>query len=105
LLFVARSLKTAYPGDFPWEEQPITDLIEWARKQTHPISHSILSDLALGHGPEPLHDVVASLLKGEGLGDVMAGVTRLLRIGHTSGWDLLAGVLAGMRLVTGKLKK
>ncbi len=105
LLFVARSLKTAYPGDFPWEEQPITDLIEWARKQTHSISHSILSDLALGHGPEPLHDVVASLLKGEDLGDVMAGVTRLLRIGHTSGWDILAGVLAGMLLVSGKLKR
>jgi len=49
--------------------------------------------------------VVASLLKGEDLGDVMAGVTRLLRIGHTSGWDLLAGVLAGMLLVSGKLKR
>jgi hypothetical protein len=105
LLFAARSLKTAYPGDFLWEERPITDLIEWARKQTHSISHSILSDLALGHGPEPLHDVVASLLKGEDLGDVMAGVTRLLRIGHTSGWDILAGVLAGMLLVSGKLKR
>jgi hypothetical protein len=105
LLFVARSLKTAYPGDFPWEEGPITDLIDGARKQTHSISHSILSDLALGHGPEPLHEVVTSLLQGEDLGGVMAGVTRLLSIGHTSGWDILAGMLTGMLLVSGKLKR
>jgi hypothetical protein len=103
LLFTTRSLKMAYPGDFHWEEQPITDLINWARARTNSISYAIFSDLALGHGPEPLHDLIRSLLQGEDPGKVIAGITRLLRIGHISGWDILAGVLTGMLLVEGKV--
>ena len=99
LLFAARALKTTYPEDFDWEEEPVTGLIDWARTQTHPISHAILSDLALGHGPEPLHEVVTSLLKGQNLDDTMTGVIRLIEIGDTSGWDILTGVLAGMLFI------
>jgi hypothetical protein len=103
LLFAAHSLKAAYPQDFNWEEKPVMDLMDWASTQTHPISHAILRDHALGHGPEPLHDVVASLLKGQDLGRTMEGAERLLGIGETSGWDILAGMLTGMLLVEGKL--
>jgi len=103
LLFAAHSLKTAYPQDFNWEEEPVMDLINWASTQTHPISHAILRDHAFGHGPEPLHDVVASLLKGEDLGRTFEGAKRLIAIGETSGWDILAGMLTGMLLVEGKL--
>jgi hypothetical protein len=102
LLFAAHSLRTAYPEDFDWENEPIMGLIDWAHAQTHPISHAILSDLALGHGPEPLHEVFTSLLKGQNLDHTMAGVTRLIKIGATSGWDILAGMLTGMLLIAGK---
>ena len=103
LLFAAHSLKTAYPQDFNWEEEPVTDLIDWASAQTHPISQAILRDHASGHGPEPLHEVVTSLLNGQDLPRTMGGVKRLTGIGDTSGWDILAGTLAGMLLVEGKL--
>jgi hypothetical protein len=103
LLFAAHSLKTAYPGDFYWEQEFIRDLIDWARIQTNPISHTVLSDLALGHGPEPLHDVASSLLTGQDFWCLMAAVTRLLGFGHSSGWDILGGVLTGMLLVKGRL--
>jgi len=103
LLFAAHSLKTAYPQDFNWEDEPVMDLIDWASTQTHPISHAILRDHAFGHGPEPLHDVIASLLNGQDLGRTMEGTERLLGIGETSGWDILAGMLTGMLLVEGKL--
>jgi hypothetical protein len=103
LLFAAHSLKTAYPQDFNWEEEPVMDLIDWASTQTHPISHAILRDHASGHGPEPLHDVVAWLLNGRDLVRTMGGVTRLLGIGDTSGWDIMAGMLTGMLFVEGKL--
>jgi len=79
------------------------DLVDWASTQTHPISHAILRDHAFGHGPEPLHDVVTSLLKGQDLGLTVEGAERLLGIGDTSGWDILAGMLTGMLLVEGKL--
>jgi hypothetical protein len=103
LLFAAHSLKTAYPYDFNWRDKIVRDLIEWARTQTHPISHAVLNDLALGHGPEPLHDVIRSLLTGQNLQFLMPAVTRLLGIGHTSGWDMLAGMLTGMLLVKGRM--
>jgi len=103
LLFAAHSLKTAYPQHFNWEGEPVTDLIDWASTQTHPISHAILRDHAFGHGSEPLHEVVASLLNGRDLDCTMAGVTRLLQIGDSSGWDILAGMLTGLLLVDGKL--
>jgi hypothetical protein len=105
LLFAAHSLKTAYPGSFYWEQEAIADLVDWAQTQTNPLSHAVLSDLALGHGPEPLHDLLTSLLTGQDLGCVMEAVARLLGIGHTSGWDMLAGALTGMLLVTGKLNE
>ncbi len=103
LLFAAHSLKTAYPQDFNWEQEPVTDMIGWASTQTHPISHAILRDHASGHGPEPLHDVVASLFNGRGLGRTFEEVKRLIGVGDTSGWDILAGMLTGMLLVEGKL--
>jgi len=103
LLFAAHSLKTVYPEDFDWEQEPVMGLIKWARTQTHPISYAILSDLALGHGPEPLHEVVTSLLKGQNLDRTMAGVTRLIEIGDTSGWEILAGMVMGLLLIGSKL--
>ena len=43
LLFAAHSLKTAYPEDFCWGQEVITDLMDWARMQTHSISHAVLA--------------------------------------------------------------
>ncbi len=103
LLFVAHSLKTSYPQDFNWEEEPVMALIDWSSTETHPISHTILRDHAFGHGPEPLHELVASLLKGKDLGRTLEGAKRLIGIGDTSGWDILAGMLTGMLFVEGKL--
>jgi hypothetical protein len=102
MFFTAHSLKMAYPEEFCWEEEPIGGLIKWSRSRTNPISHAVLSDLCIGHGPEPLHDIVSSLLMGRDWRKVMLSINRLLRIGHTSGWDILAGLLTGMLMVRGK---
>jgi len=105
MFFAAHSLKMAYPEDFYWEDEGLKDLIDWARPRTHPISYAVLHDLVLGHGPEPLHEVVRSLLMGHDLECLMAAVARLLRIGHSSGWDILAGLLTGMLMVSGRMSE
>lgn len=102
LLFTAYALRKAYPGDIHWETQPVANLVAWAETQTNPISHALLSDLASGHGPEPLHQMITSLLTGRNLDDLMAGASRLCQIGHTSGGDMLAGVFTGLLLIAGK---
>ena len=96
LFFAARSLHQAYPEDFPWAEDAVSELLDWAKTRTHPISHAIFSDLALGHGPEPLHDLIGGLLDGRDLDPVMEAALRLTAIGHSSGWDMLAGAVTGM---------
>jgi hypothetical protein len=65
-----------------------------AERATHPISAALLGDLLAGHGWKPMHDLVRALACGN---DVAAAdaARRLTRLGHSSGWDLLAGVLAG----------
>jgi hypothetical protein len=65
-----------------------------ARARTHSISAALLGDLVAGRGWAPLHDLVAALAAGaRAPAEVAAG--RLVRLGHTSGWDLLAGLGAG----------
>jgi hypothetical protein len=102
LLFAARSLHQACPGDFIWDDDAIFDLLGWARTRTHPISHAVFSDLALGHGPEPLHDLMSGLLEGRGFKSNLDAALRVAAIGHSSGWDLLAGVVTGMLMVKHK---
>jgi hypothetical protein len=99
LFFAARSLHQVYPGDFFWDEDTVFDLMGWAKTRTHPISHTVFSDLALGHGPESLHDLVGGLLEGRGFNSILEAALRVGAIGHSSGWDMLAGAVTGMLLV------
>lgn len=98
LLFTAHCLRAAYPTRFSWGSGPVQGLLYQARPLTNRISHTILSDLAHGHGPEPLHDLVNSLLQAETAQRLLSSADRLTAIGHTSGWDMLAGALTGMLL-------
>jgi hypothetical protein len=94
LFFAVHWLQEAYPGTLHLETQSIFNLMQWARNRTHPISHAILGDLALGQGPEPLHRLLWLMLKGEELdGRIIYAVDCLLNVGHTTGWYMLAGLL------------
>jgi len=67
-----------------------------AARLTHPIGAALLGDLLHGEGWAPLHDLAAALASD----DEPAGLDaarRLTRLGHSSGWDLLAGFVAGAR--------
>jgi len=96
LLFAARYVHQSYPENLPWDETEILDLLDWAKTRTHPISRAIFSDLALGHGPKPLHDLIDGLAEGRGFNAVLEAALRVAAIGHSSGWDLLAGTAMGM---------
>jgi hypothetical protein len=66
-----------------------------AAARTHPVSAVLFADLLAGEGHEPLHDLAAAVATGA-LPMALAAAGRLCRIGHSSGWDLLAGFLAGV---------
>jgi len=77
-----------------WDEERVAGFLAIARPFTGWISHTLLSDLARGHGPGPLHDLVGNVLSPAPAPALAACVDQLCRIGHSSGRDLLAGALA-----------
>jgi len=65
---------------------------------TTPPSAMHLSAAADGMAAEPIHHLLDDILRGgtHAVGDRLAAVTRL---GHTSGWDIAAGLILGLEAV------
>ncbi len=98
MLFGMRALQSAYPERYARDDQPIRVLLERAKAQTNRISHTILSDLAMGEGPEPLHDLTCCLLSEGRCDRLMLHIQHVWEMGHSSGRALLAGTLTGLLL-------
>ncbi len=92
VLFARRWLATAGVADARGWHDTAARVRAAARERTHPISAALLGDLSRGESHAALHDVVARLAGG---GDGAAAARALTRIGHSSGWDILAGALCG----------
>ncbi len=67
-----------------------------AEGRTHPISYALLRDLAAGQAAEPLHAWMRGVVHGAPAACMRALARDVIGIGHTSGWDLLAGALTGL---------
>jgi hypothetical protein len=93
VFFAFHQLQAAYP-DFDFADFSI--LPESYRARTHQISYTLLSDLAYGHTVAPLHHLVNGLLMGEPFEKMYSYVVQLTSIGHSTGWDLLTGLLTGL---------
>jgi hypothetical protein len=70
-------------------------LVAAAATRTHAISAALLADLATGCTHAPLHDLAAALVAGDA-GRARAAAARVIRLGHSSGWDILAGLAASI---------
>jgi len=99
LFFVLWHLNSAYPSQFGYDTESIDSLLEYASSQTNQISHAILTDFAVGQGPLPLHDLMEALLTGKPTSSILDWVQRVAEIGHSSGWDMLAGFRVGMTTI------
>jgi hypothetical protein len=99
LLFGARVLLDAYPGS------SVSDMAiigEHYRMRTNQISFTLLDDLANGHAIEPLYHLVNGILMGESLRSIRLAVGRVTRVGHSTGWDMVAGLFTGLLLAHGE---
>jgi hypothetical protein len=65
-----------------------------ATRASHVISAALLADLAAGASFAPLHELAAALAAGDDAA-ALAAARALAALGHSSGWDMLAGVLIG----------
>ena len=93
MLFALNQLQVAYP-DNGFTDYAIP--LEPYRSRTHPISFTLLNDLAHGHAIAPLHHISNNLLDGDSLEDTYPLILQLTQIGHSTGWDMLTGLLVGL---------
>lgn len=77
---------------------------DWVRRfgpRTSAVSACIAGDLARGHGPESLHEMLVSIFSGAPAERAARHALRLVEIGRTTGWDILAGAVAALCWVAG----
>jgi uncharacterized protein DUF2877 len=67
-----------------------------AKCRSHAVSAALFADLASGESFGPLHDLAEALEDSRRPECAINAANALVRIGHSSGWDMLAGFLAGM---------
>ena len=61
--------------------------------RTRPLSAAHLEMAVLGMAAEPVHEALAGLVCGTRSGQ-LENLASLSRIGHSSGWDVLVGMVA-----------
>jgi len=76
--------------------QAAAAVVDAARERTHPISLTLLMDLVSGHGHAPLHELTNALGTRAPLAQTLDTARRVTRIGHSSGWDMLAGFVIAL---------
>jgi hypothetical protein len=63
-----------------------------ARHRTNRISFALLRDHAVGQASEPVHHYVRAVLRGDPQADLDRLIADVVRLGHSTGWDTLAGL-------------
>ena len=71
------------------------NLLDSASTATNVISAALLGDLIAGASYAPMHELLATLQTGDARA-ISAAMQRLLRVGATSGADMLAGLLLAL---------
>jgi hypothetical protein len=99
LLFTLRHLREMYPCRGSCNARLVNSLLCHSKSQTHLISYTLLRDHADGQGAEPFHRLLASVLDVESEKAILENARELIRIGNTSGTELLAGMLMGLKFL------
>jgi hypothetical protein len=93
LLFVLRRVPGERSQSFA--QDACAEAWGWADR-TNAISFALLVDHAAGHGNAFEHEIVSGLFAADPVAGLRTAVGRLVRIGHSSGWDQLAGMVAAL---------
>jgi hypothetical protein len=84
----------ATPRDRGWEDVA-ERLAREVEVRSHAISAALFADLARGRSFAPLHEVAEALASGR-RDSALPAARELVATGHSSGWDMLTGLLIGL---------
>jgi len=93
--FCLNRLQQAYPHELDITSD-YSVFLRRCKTRTNLISFTLLKDNACGYGLEPLELFVSALLHGDPFINLHSYAELLVNVGHSTGWDMLTGLLAGM---------
>ncbi|MEP7207559.1 MAG: DUF2877 domain-containing protein [Casimicrobiaceae bacterium] len=73
-----------------------SELAELVPDRSHPVSAALFADLVAGDSFAALHRLVDALAGQRDAATIVAAAQRLVTIGHSSGWEMLAGLIIGI---------
>jgi len=94
-LFVRRSIAGSPAAAKRWSGVA-GRLIDAAQLRSHAIGAALFRDLAVGQSFAPLHRLAVILAAAAGQAQAIDAARALAAIGHSSGWDMLAGFIIGV---------
>jgi hypothetical protein len=98
LLFTSSVLQEIYANYQGFSPSAVESLVENSRNRTNLISAIMLKDHAAGHGADTFHRFINSVLTDQHLESTYSLGLELIRIGHSTGWDLLTGAWTAVLL-------
>lgn len=101
LLFSSFTLQEIYTQYQGFSLSDVDLFLDNSRNRTNLISYTMLKDLAAGHASDPLHRFINAIVTDKHLEGTYYFGLELVRMGHSTGWDLLTGVWMGMLLSIG----
>lgn len=97
--FSIHCLLEAYPDSLDMTGWNYSDFLVNCQPRTNPISFNLLKDHAEGYAMDPLHRLAQALSVGETIDQLLPHAEELVGVGHSTGWDILTGFLAGMSVL------
>lgn len=94
-LFAKRLLARNCPSAETWRSVA-TRLTAAVEVRSHSLSAALFTDMAEGHSFAALHRLAEVLAEDAPAREIIAAARSLVTIGHSSGWDMLAGFIAGV---------
>jgi hypothetical protein len=99
LLFCINTIQRFYPRFINLDPFERLSFIQSVKQRTHLISYTILKDAGDGQVVQPLHDLIHAVLSDQELEIILQHMSDLTQIGHSTGWDMLTGLVTGLLLV------
>ena len=99
LLFCIQTLQDLFDDDHLDFSDLVPEFLRSSKPRTNLISYTVLKDHASGHTYESLQDSIQALLTGMDQEILRQAIHRLIKIGHSTGWDMLCGMLTGLLIL------
>jgi hypothetical protein len=96
LFFALHHLRNAYPREINFSKPYLREFVDRSRKKTNRVSFILMQDMSLGHGLAPLHEMMNSMVTNRPNNSTVTSMLELAKVGNSTGWDILTGVLAGL---------